>query len=747
MNTILIRLFSFTLAFFCLLAVTGCREKKEPLTFLDYSKAKYAFDEELNDVICENDVWSLLWDDENKRVSFLDKRTNMIWGQTPDEILSEQKSTGTVLPQVNSAIVVVYQDPVSMNEIDLYSYSDAYETGEITAKKIENGIRVIYNFTQFQFAVPVEYTIGEETFDIKITPAHIAQGGEYKVTAVKVAPFICGVQNDAKDSWLFLPDGSGALAEPFTSDTLGIFGESEVYGHDLTTQLYGYSNKTKQVHMPVYGVKKGDNALLAVIDSSAPSASVSWEIGSDTYGCSTAYAAFRLRGTNRISRPSNFISVTTLPEIDIFTDGILKSDIRIKYYSLEGEDASIMGMAETYRDYLVKNRKLTKSKNGEKDAMFKCVGGTMQSDFIAGVPTQKLFTLTRTSAVSEMMKELSDRIGNNVSVDLAGYGESGTDVGKLAGGFTVASALGGNAGMKKLNQALKDLGISFYMDFDLITFDKSGNGFDQNSSAVYEGGEPVTYTGFDPVTHIRTDDRFYVLSRDNLFEAADLLCEKVKNLGNPGISLASLSCTSYSDYAKQEYYACAKTEEDITKIFRSVRKSNQLLSSGANVYAAISSDEVTDAPIYSSGYLFESYDVPFYQMVLKGYVPMSSVSLNLCADRQDALLRCVSSGIAPSYTLIKEYDNSLITSSHAFIPSSVYDSNKESIFKEMEQISPVLKSVRNATITGYTILEKDLVRTVFDNGVWTVVNFSDSARDCEYGTVPAKSFISGRDVP
>ena len=746
MNTALKRFLSFTLAVFCLLAVAGCKDKKEPLTFLDYSKAKYAFDQDLNGVICENDAWRLLWDDEYKRVSFLDKRTNMTWGQTPDEILSKQKSTGIVLPQLNSAVVVVYQDPVSMNEIYLYSYSDAFETGEITAKKIENGIRVIYNFTQFQFAVPVEYTIGEETFDIKITPAHIAQGDKYKVTAVKVAPFMCSVQNDAKDSWLFLPDGSGALVEPFTSDTLGIFGESEVYGHDLATQLYGYSNKTNQVHMPVYGVKKGGNALLAVIDSSAPSASVSWELGSDTYGCSTAYATFRLRGTNRISRPGNFISVTTLPEIDIFTDGILKTDIRIKYYSLAGEDASIMGMAETYRNYLVKNRNLTKSKNSEKDAMFKCVGGTVQSDFVAGVPTQKLFALTHTSAVSEMIKELTDRIGNNISVNLVGYGESGIDVGKLAGGFTVASPLGGNTGMKKLHQALKDLGVSSYMDFDLITFDKSGNGFDQNSCAVYEGGEPVTYTGFDSVTHIRTDDRFYVLSRDNLFEAADMLPGKVKELGSPGISLASLSHTSYSDYAKQEYYACGKTEEDITKIFRSLSKSGKLLSSSANVYAAISSDEVTDAPIYSSGYLFESYDVPFYQMVLKGYIPMSSVSLNLCADRQDALLRCVSSGIAPSYTLIKDYDNSLITSSHAFLPSSVYGSNKDSIFKETEQISPVLKSVQNATITGFTVLKKDLTKTDFDNGVWTVVNFSDSAQECEYGTVPAKSFISGRDA-
>ena len=746
MNTILKRCLSAAAAFFCLFAVAGCKQEKEPLTFLDYSKAKYAFDTDLNGVVCENDAWRLLWDDENKRVSFLDKKNHVTWGQTPTEILKQQEKTGITLPQLNSAVVVTYQDPASMSEIDLYSYSDAYETGDITAKKIENGIRVIYQFAEFQFAIPVEYTITDETFDIKITPAHIAQGKKFKVTAVKVAPFTCAVQNDAKNSWLFLPDGSGAVIEPFTSDTLGVFGKSEVYGHDLSTQLYGYGNKTNQIHMPVFGVKKGENALLAVIDSAAPSSAISWDLGSDTYGCSTVYPTFRLRGTNRISRPENFISVTTLPELDIFTDGILKNDIHIQYYSLSAENASIVGMAQTYRDYLIKNRKLQKSKTDPKDALFKCVGGTMQSEFILGVPSKKLYALTDTAATGRIVEELTDALGENLSVDLVGYGQSGLDVGKIAGGYKIASALGGNAGMKKLNRLCKDLGVSSYMDFDLITFDKSGNGFYTGSSAVYEGGEPVTYTGFDSVTHIRTDDRFYVLSRDNLFTAADLLTNKIKNMGGSGISLSSLSSTSYSDYAKQEYYACGKIEEDISKIFRSVRKTSPLLASSANVYAVLSSDEITDAPIYSSGYQFESYDVPFYQMVFKGYIPMSSVSLNLCADRTDAFLRCVCAGIAPSYTLIDSYDNSLITSRHAFIQSSVYASNKAGILKEVKKILPILEKVRNASVTEYTVLRENLVRTVFDNGVWTVVNFSDSAQESAYGTVPAKSFISGGDA-
>ena len=132
-------------------------------------------------------------------------------------------------------------------------------------------------------------------------------------------------------------------------------------------------------------------------------------------------------------------------------------------------------------------------------------------------------------------------------------------------------------------------------------------------------------------------------------------------------------------------------------------------------------------------------------MVLKGYVPMGSVSINLCGNPNDALLRCVSSGIAPSYTLINNYDNELVTSDHAFIHASVYSSNKDEILSNIDMVSDYLKSVEDAEISEYTVIMKDVVLTKFSNGVWAVVNFSDNDVSCEYGKVSAQSFISGRE--
>ena len=185
--------------------------------------------------------------------------------------------------------------------------------------------------------------------------------------------------------------------------------------------------------------------------------------------------------------------------------------------------------------------------------------------------------------------------------------------------------------------------------------------------------------------------------------------------------------------------------EDVSKIYNSTAKAGyKTLSSSANVYAAVSSDYINDVPLYSSNYKISSYDVPFYQMVFKGYRAMSSVSLNLCSDKQNALLRCIESGISPSYTLYYNFDKELVTNEHTFVFGSHFEGNKEDIITTINSIKGYLDSINGAAITDYIRLSDVSSVTKFDNGVFVVVNFSDAEITTDYGKVPARSYITGR---
>ncbi|MBP3390685.1 MAG: hypothetical protein J6L58_03250 [Clostridia bacterium] len=750
MKKYILSFLSLLMALSLAVSMAGCGKVSTTLeTFLSYSEQSFDSDYTSTGVVCENDNWQLVWDNVTKRVSFVEKATGYVWGQIPQEATEPQyQENGAVKknhPQLESVVQVIYQDPKSFDDVTAYSYSAAVQSGGVYAQKVDNGLKVTYEFLENEFSVPVEYTIEEDSFKITVRPTQISEGEEFKIHSVAVAPFLCGMKNDAQNSWLFMPDGSGSVIEPFVSDGVGSIGSKFVYGKDLSHQSYTKANTEEQINMPVFGAKKGDNAILAVISSGSETASINWNIGSANIGYSSIYPEFRIRGYSYIQRPENFVTTTTLGAFKIFSDGIVTKPIEIRYFPLSGENADIKGMAGCYRNYLVENAGLEKNDREEKLATFKYIGAVIQPDFVVGIPTEKLFPLTTTKQALSMTEELAEAVGNDINVQLLGFGKTGVDIGEVAGGFTVAGKLGGAKGMKSLVKALNEKGINSFMDFDLISFKNAGSGFSKSNTAVYHGGQVVKYTSFDTVSKMANQDRFFVLSRNSLFTASNKVNEKAQKLGLSGLSYASLSKVAYSDYKEQKHYICGDMSEDVSNIYKSAAKAGyNTLSTSANVYAAVSTDYINDVPIYSSNYVVSSYDVPFYQLVFKGYRPMSSVSLNLCSNKEDALLRCIESGISPSYTLYYNFDKEIVTNAHSFIFGSHFAGNREEIARTLNGIKDYLNSVEGAAVTDYVRLSQTASVTEFDNGVYTVVNFGDSEIETAYGSVPAKSYITGR---
>jgi len=750
MKKYFIRFLSVLMAMLLAVCMTGCGKEKIALqSFLSYSQQNFESNFDSTEVVCENEKWQLKWDNSTKRVSFVDKETGYVWGQIPNEATVPQKQENGMIkknhPQLESVVQVIYQDPKSFDDVTAYSYTAAVQNDGVYPQKFENGLRVTYDFSENEFSVPVDYTITDKSFRITVDPTKISEGEEFKIHSIAIAPFLCGMKNDAKDSWLFIPDGSGAVIEPLVSDGVGFIGQKFVYGKDLSHQAYGKANPEEQINLPVFGAKKGNNAIFAVIASGSEAAAINWNIGSANIGYSSIYPEFRIRGYSYIERPENFVTTTTLGAFKIFSDGIVTKPLVTEYFALSGENADINGMANCYREYLKERTGLLKSDKKETTATFKYIGAVVQPSFIVGIPTEKLFPLTTTKQALSMTEELTEKIGNDINIQLTGFGKTGVDIGEVAGGFTVAGKLGGAKGMKKLVNSLDERNINSFMDFDLVSFTKQGSGFGKSSAAVYHGGQVVKYTSFDNVSKMSNQDRFYVLSRDNLFTASQKVTEKAEKLGLSGISYASLSKTVYSDYGNQKYYISGNMANDVLKIYKSLSKAGyKSLSNNANVFAALGSDYISDVSLYSSDYTVSKYDVPFYQLVFKGYRPMSSVSLNLCSDKQDAWLRCIESGISPSYTLYYNFDKELVTNEHSFIFGSNYSGNKEEIINTVCGIKDYLESVKGAEIKDYIRLSDTASVTEFDNGVYTVVNFGEKEIVTDYGKVPAKDYITGR---
>lgn len=720
----------------------GCGSNKNRAIYLPtYNENAFSSNYYESGVVTENEYWELIWDDSLKLVSFRDKQTGNLWGQIPEKALN---SDMFLTNSIRSAVYVYYKEANNLAEKFAYSHEGAVQNGNVWVNEIENGLSVTYDFYEYSFSVTVDYVLNGDTFSTIVDPRKMSDDGVNYITGVSVLPFVCGVENDHPTDWMFMPDGSGAVIKPITLSSMGVEGQLKIYGDDLSVHQYNYEAVTQEVKMPVFGSVRENGGLVAIITTGAEQSSICWNMGSSTVGFSSVYPFYRLRGYSLEKTPNGF-GWTALSHIKYFDESVVESVFQVDYKALTKENANLTGMANVYREYLEETHGLTESKVQETKANYKFVGATIQPDFFLGMPTTKLFPLTTTKQVKEISDEINKAIGSDFSVNLVGFGESGIDEGEVAGGFTVASKLGGWKGYADLTKYLKSIGVNSFMDFDVISMAESGGGFSYSGDAAKAPNKlALTFGTLNTISHAANDDGFHILSRGQLSNAVNKVIGKKNKLAGSGVSFNSLASTIYSDYSYNKYRNCKNMAVDVKAMFSAVKAKDILISSAAaNDYAACVSDILTDCPISSSNYDFQTYSVPFYQMVFKGYKPMSSVAINLTSSEKDSLLACIESGTTPSYTIVANYENELRNSSHTFIWGSVYENQKSNFVDGVKSASDYFESIKGAKIVEYTVINEDVRITGFDNGIRVIVNYGDSDYETELGVVKANSYMMG----
>jgi hypothetical protein len=186
---------------------------------------------------------------------------------------------------------------------------------------------------------------------------------------------------------------------------------------------------------------------------------------------------------------------------------------------------------------------------------------------------------------------------------------------------------------------------------------------------------------------------------------------------------------------------------DVADIMKKINASGlKVLGNQANDYAAINSDAIIDVPVSSNKYTVFDYDVPFYQLVFKGYVPMYGVAINTTTNHNDAILRCIEGGSNLKYTVMKNYDNDLLTSKIQIFNSLVYEDNKDEIVSIVNGNADYFTAIADAHVVDHVCINRDVRKVVYDNGIVVYVNYSANDYESDMGKVAAGSYIYGKEV-
>lgn len=730
------RLLCFTFALFILISsCSGCSKGNKASLVNKFDADKLA-ESITTQTVASNDLYKLDWNDEKKCLLFTELSTGKIWSNIPYEyMLSEGASAN-----VNSTLNITVADVVSLQLTSIRGYSEAVQNGRVFCEKIENGIRITYCFDRYQISVPVEYVLRKDSMLVTIDTSEICEGSSHLLVSVSLAPFLCSARNSSENSYLLVPSGSGALMYAKETPELERTYLGEVYGSDATRPITESIANEQAIRMPVFGAKDGDSAIMGIIEKNSGSAFLEAMSGNRKTGYSNIYPTFYVRGYDIFDKSAYKRMTDDLIRV---SESITKEVISVGYYPLTKDDADYNGMAKRYRKYLEDNDLLEAEKTSSSPYSVTISGGVLTTSLVFGIPKKTLKTMTTFSATEKIVEGLVEETGISPIVRLQGFGDSGINYGKIAGGYDFSSKLGSKKDRKSLEAACKNKNVQLFYDFDLIHYAKSGSGFsyinDSAKTAVYKAAEQ--YVINTPVREFEYTMPYRILGRNQLGEAVEKIIDMAEDKELKNISLTSLGMVAYSDYSDSTYISKGKIAEDVKDMLNKVSDKKLAVASGPNAYAASAAELVFDVPTDNGAYNAFDEEIPFYAMVFRGSRPLYTHPINLEGNKSGAVIKAAIGGIGLGFSLIDSFDISYVETGVAKLYGMVYEDNKEFIDTTVSNYEQFYKAIENAKIDRYERVSEKLSRTTFENGVELYANHSDEAVESPLGKIEAYSYL------
>jgi len=153
-------------------------------------------------------------------------------------------------------------------------------------------------------------------------------------------------------------------------------------------------------------------------------------------------------------------------------------------------------------------------------------------------------------------------------------------------------------------------------------------------------------------------------------------------------------------------------------------QADKLLLESPNAYALSFADAIYNAPLTSSRQIFFQETVPFYQMVLGGYVDLFSGMLNYRAFSLSDMLILIDFNMYPAYVLTAEPSHLFARTNIADIYSSRFEDWAPLIAEQYTKINAVLRNVRGQYMLTRQEVSPGVFVTGYSGGGSIVVNYT-----------------------
>ncbi|MDF9844494.1 MULTISPECIES: DUF5696 domain-containing protein [unclassified Paenibacillus] len=628
-------------------------------------------------------------------------------------------------PDIMERIDAQVSKPLVLKKMTAAFVLAGYSAEDLAQDNAENGIGGGSGTSKPNFVVPLEYRLEEGSLVVTVPVNQVKESGQYQIRSLELLNMF-GAADRLTDGYMLVPDGSGSLIRLNNGKVKEEQYVQRVYGPDPNDNSYRRGQVSQNARMPVFGMKAGDGAWFAVIEKGDAIASIAADISGKKNSYNFIHSSYSLRGEDELE----LYTGATIQEIQLLSEEIYKGDIQVRYSFLSGDKASYSGMAELYRDKLVAEKALTPLAEEQSIPFYlDMLGAVDKQKSLLGVPYRSEISMTsfrQAALIAGQLKQ--DGIGRLLMryTGWSGKGVNHSTPDKLK----TESVLGSRSELTALRDQLAQDGGTLFPDVAFQQIYHNDGGFTPSSDAA----RFVTREEAQLYPYNRALNRmdmtlggYYLLSPAKLPYYVDSFMDKYAGFGMEGVSLRDLGNVLSSDFRAsrviQRETAKAIVMEQLDRISQDV---DQTMVSGGNAYAWPYADHLIHVPESSSGFALTDETVPFYQMVVHGFISYTGAPVNL-SDEQDMhtqLLHSIELGSAPYFSWSYEPSSKLKFTHFDSMYATSYLDWYEQAVSMYKEVNEVLSPVQHAQIVNHTRHQEGVVEVQYSNGISIYVNYT-----------------------
>lgn len=603
--------------------------------------------------------------------------------------------------------------------------SAGYTIDDMNEDHISNNVPPL-DSNQEVFRIPLEYIIEEDNLIVRIPTDEIEYNHDsFPLYSLRLLEFFgaAGVQDEG---YMLVPDGSGSLIylnnNKLSSSSYAI----NIYGHDRAVPLTERQSTIEQAYLPVFGMKKGNNAFFAIIESGDAMARVCADISGKVNSYNSVCSEFILVPNDILDisdYSGNYIIMVHQPRI-------FKGDIKVRYKFLSKEDADYSGMARYYRQYLEKRYGLTRTEKNENVPFYlELVGAIRKVHSVLGIPVNLLEPVTTYEQAIEIMEQLKRGGVDNIILKYTGAVNEGVHH-TVPTNVELISKLGGKRGFRKLQNYLEKNNFEYFVDLG-IAYAYNNTLFDsfipRAHASRYITKEIARIYDYNIATDIQDSDRgpYYIISPSKIPSIINGMIKGLNELSIPGVSIRDAAVDLNSDFKERALIDREEAKDIISSEFRKIKEAGlNLMVDGGNAYSLPYADYITNIPEESNNFHITDESIPFLQMVIRGYVDYTGEPINLASDYKRAMLKKIEVGSGVHFCFIYAENPVVKETYYDNYYSCEYRIWLDRALEFYKEFNDALGDVSNQAIIKHEKLAENVYKTVFENGTQVIVNYN-----------------------